>query len=203
MATSIRSAQNALLSTNFLNYLGSDDVAYNASEDALIQLAAMIIENAVKNLNQSGQISSGHLADSFHALNPQEVNGNIHIDIEAADYYDFQNKGVAGTKSGSSQADYKFKYDNPSEKMVDAIKEWGVKAGLSSTNVKKEYTVSAQEKKDTSISEYDVNYGVARSIKQHGIKGTGYFDKALKLAQTYAQDVLGKALSVDIINSLK
>lgn len=202
MATSIRQSQAALLSTNFLDDLGSDEVAYDASENALIQLAAMIVENAHKNLNQSGQISTGHLADSIQVLDPQETNGKIHLDIEAADYYDFQNKGVAGTKSGSSTGGYKFKYDRPSEKMVEEIKEWVNRAGLSSTNVKKEHTISAKETKDTTISEYDKYYAVARSIKQKGIKGTGYFDKAVQLAQTYAQDVLGKALSVDIINSI-
>jgi hypothetical protein len=202
MATSISGSQRVLLDSGFLDDLGSTETPFNASENALIELAAMIIENAQRNLQQNSQVSTGALSDSFVAKDPREVNNVIYVDISALDYYDYQNKGVKGTKGGSSKNNYSFKNDHPSEGMVTAIEAWVRRAGLTTTNVDAGRTITGREKKDSAISERDNAYQVARAIKQKGIKGTGYFDRALQVAQAYAQDVLGKALAVDVQNSL-
>jgi hypothetical protein len=71
--------------------------------------------------------------------------------------------------------------------------------------VKKTY--GGLEKKRKSISQLNlgrqVAYAVARSIKQHGIKATGFMDKAVASTSSKVQDRLGNALEVDIINSLR
>lgn len=198
---SISSAQASFVSSGNISDFGSDkDFTPRESLSALVKLSAMLVENAQSNLNASGQVSSGALSDSIQASEPITNGKGLHIDISALDYYDYQNKGVRGTKGGGSSGNYAFKNNFPSEAMVSAIDKWMKRGGMATRNVTK--TVSKQETKNKAISELSADYEVARSIKIHGIKGSGYFDKAVKLAQAYAKDILGQALTVDIINSL-
>jgi hypothetical protein len=43
---------------------------------------------------------------------------------------------------------------------------------------------------------------MARSIKQHGIKPTGFLDKAIATTRNKISDRLGAALRIDIISSI-
>ena len=95
---------------------------------------------------------------------------------------------------------YSFKSAFPSAEMVKSITAWIARGGASTSIISK--PVSNLESKNKSISQYDHAFAVARSIKIHGIKGSGYLDKAIKIAQEYSQDVLGRALAIDIINAL-
>lgn len=203
MAQSISSAQSAFLKSGQISNFGSaKDFEPRESLSALIQLAAMIIENAQSNLQSAGQVSSGALSDSFKSTDPIEKGNAIYIQISALDYYDFQNKGVKGTKGGSSSGGYAFKNAFPSQAMVSAIDKW-IKHGHAVTrNTSKKHTISKNESKNAGISDLDNAYMVARSIKIKGIKGSGYFDKAVKLAQAYAKDILGKALLIDVVNAI-
>lgn len=202
MAQTITQAQKSALSSGFLNSLGSNpefsDLPIDESVQALYELAGYLIEEANKNLDKNGNVSSGALASSHKVVNPQFVGGNIQMDIEALAYYAFINKGVRGTKSGNGL--YSFKTDYPSKKMVDEIRAWMKRAGISTRNIQK--SVSKLESKRKSISKADSAYAMARSIKMKGIKPTGYFDKAVKSAQSRAKETLGQALVVDVINSL-
>jgi hypothetical protein len=203
MAQSISSAQKSFLSGGGLNNLGSDkggDFEPDESLKALIQLAGLLIETAQTNLRQSAQVSSGALSDSFKVNDPQEAGKIIRLEIQAADYFDFQNKGVRGVRGGNSSGGYGFKSSFPSTEMVNSISKWIARGAASTVNVKK--SASKLESKNKTISEFDHAFAVARSIKIHGIKGSGYFDKAIKIAQDYSREILGKALAIDIIQSL-
>ena len=202
MAQTITQAQKSALSSGFLDTLGSNpefsDFPVDETVQALYELAGYLIEQANNNLQKNGNISSGALIDSHKVVNPQFVGGNIQMDIEALAYYAFINKGVRGTKSGNGL--YSFKSSFPSQKMVSEIQAWMKRAGISTRNIQK--SVSKLERKRKSISEIDSAYAMARSIKMKGIKPTGYFDKAVKSAQSKAKETLGQALVVDVINSL-
>lgn len=198
---SISQAQKTFLNNGGLNDIGSNEAFVpQESASALVQLAALLIENAQQNLDQTAQVSTGALSDSFTTLDPAEQGNVITVQISALNYFDFQNKGVRGVGGGSSGANYSFKSAFPSEAMVSSIEQWLARAGASTSNITK--SVSNLESKNKSISSYDNAYAVARAIKIKGIRGTGYFDRAIVTAQGYAADVLGKALAVDIINSL-
>lgn len=203
MPVSISKAQKGAIKSGFLDTIGSNE-AFEPAESlsALVELAALLIETAQQNLQADGQISSGQLADSFKVLDPIKTGNVITLQIEAAKYFDFQNKGVAGIGSGSSSAGYSFKTPHPSQDMVAEIQKWLSRAGATTANSSKKHSISANEKKNNAISEIDKAYGVAMAIKMGGIKGSGYFDRAIKIAQQYAGEVLGTALAVDIINSL-
>jgi hypothetical protein len=200
---SITSAQASFISSGRINDFGSnEDFTPRESQSALIKLAALLIETAQKNLNESGQVSSGALSDSFTATEPIQKGNSLHIEVSALDYYDYQNKGVRGTKGGASSGNYAFKNAFPSQAMVSAIQKWIEHGHAVTKRLLKKHAISKTESKNATLSDMDNAYMVARSIKIHGIKGTGYFDKSVKLAQAYAKDILGTALTVDIINSL-
>lgn len=202
MAETITQAQNSALKSGFLDGLGSNpefaDFPVDETVQALYQLAGYLIEQANDNLQKNGNVSSGALASSHKVVNPEFIGGNIQMDIEALAYYAFINKGVKGTKGGSGL--YSFKSSYPSQKMISEIREWMKRAGISTRNIKK--SVSKLERKRRSIAQIDSAYAMARSIKMKGIKPTGYFDKAVRSAQSQAKEILGKALVVDVINSL-
>ena len=112
----------------------------------LIQIAGELVENAQKNLNRSNSIASVNLSESIIASEPQKHGSVLTIDIMMNDYGKFVNNGVRDTRSGSGF--YVFKYDNPSKKHVDAIREWIKRAGLSTSSVKK-YSGYGQKEKRT------------------------------------------------------
>lgn len=205
MAQSIGQAQAAALADGFLGTIGTarpGEFVADASLTALIKLAGDLIINAQNNLRESNQVSSGALSDSFKVINPKGTPNAITLDIEALHYFDFQNKGVRGIRGGASQNNYSFKNDTPSKDMVKAITEWMKRSGMSTSIVPKEHGIKGHEAKQKAISEINTAYGIARNIKIKGIKGSGYLDKAIKIAQTYASEVLGKALAIDIIQTL-
>ena len=202
MAQTISQAQRSALSEGFLDNLGSgrdsEGLKTDHVIDALVEIAGILLDETNKNLDKGGHNSSGALASSFKVVNPT-VNGKvISLDIEALQYYQFLNNGVKGTKSGNGR--YAFKNPYPSKQMVKEVGDWMKRAGMSTRNIKK--SVSKQESKQSSVAQLNAAYAVARSIKMKGIKGTGFFDKAVQTASQKTKEILGKALKIDIINSL-
>lgn len=197
----INTAQRQLLAEGFLDRIGGNDFSDfvpKESMKALITLSGILIENAQKNLQQQGSVSSGALSDSFVVNDPKYIDSKISLDVMANFYYRFLNKGVRGTKRGSGQ--FAFKTSNPSQAMVKSIEKWISRSGLSSANVTK--SVSSLESKNKTVGQFSKAYAVARSIKMKGIRATNFYDKAVQIAEGYARDVLGRALKVDIIDSL-
>lgn len=201
---SFTKAQADLLSSKFLDEIGSNpdfsDLPINETLKTLFYIAKLLIDEVNNNLNKSGNVASGALGDSFTVLDPVYEGKEIRLDIEALAYYQYLNRGVKGTKSGSGE--FKFKYDKPSKDMVKSIKEWLDRGNKKSSNYLKKHSTSAQETKHATISDYDNAYAVARSIKQKGIKKNGFLDKAFQATENVVQSELGKALKIDIINSL-
>lgn len=201
---SINRAQAAALADGFLDSFGSGKEGLQPRETftEIILLAGELIEDCQDNLNHSNSNASGKLSASLIAGEPTQVGNGLQIDMLMNFYGQFVNKGVRGTKSGTSTAGYFFKYDLPSKKMVDTIRQWQNNGKLSSTNVNAKKTISRNEKKNASISTSDAAYAVARSIVQKGIKPTGFLDKAIVSTKEKVADRLGLALRIDIINSI-
>lgn len=202
---SIGTAQAKALADNFLDSLGSnkDELQPRETFTEMILLAGEFIESCQDNLNATNTNASGALSASLEASEPVSVGKGMQIDISMAFYGQFVNKGVKGTQSGSSTAGYSFKYDLPSRKMVDAIKSWQDKARSSVKNTNSKKSISKNEIKNASISASDKAYAIARSITQHGIKATGFLDKAVETTVNKVADRLGLALKIDVLNSLR
>lgn len=201
---SISKAQALALSDGFLDSLGGDKDGLQPREtfSEIIILAGELVEAAQDNLNGTNSNASGKLSASLIAGEPVQVGNVLRVDMLMNYYGQFVNKGVKGTKGGSSTAGYSFKYDTPSRKMVDAIKGWQKNGKASTTNTNAKKSTSRNEKKNASIAAIDSAYAIARSIVQKGLKPTGFLDKAIITTQGKVQDRLGAALKIDIINSI-
>jgi hypothetical protein len=197
---SISKSQADLLSSDFLDSLGGDKEDFQPKESlsTLLKLGAGLVEKAQDNLIKSNSIAKGELSASLTVEEPIQEGKRIRVDVSMLKYGLYINGGVKGTKSGSGE--FSFKTSFPSKKMVDSIREWIKQAGLKSTNVKK--SISKYEKKNKSLAELDSAYAVARSIKMHGIKRTGFLSKAISETKTIAKIELGQAFKLDVIRSL-
>lgn len=202
---SISRAQAEALAEGFLDNIGTDDKGELQPRETFTELFLLVgefVEAMQDNLVSSNNVASGELSKSIVARNPQENGSVVSVDIIMNFYGEFINKGVKGTKSGSSKAGYSFKDDNPSRKMVKAISKWMKRASTSTRSVKKYKGAGAHERKNKSISQFDGAYAMARSIKQKGIKGNGFVDKAAAETDRKMQDRLVKAFEIDLYNSI-
>lgn len=205
---SISKAQAEALAEGFLDDIGTDrsGIYPRKTMSEAILLAGELILVAQNNLNQSNNIASGNLSKSLIAHDPVASGSVMRVDVFMNFYGRFINKGVKGTKSGSSTAGYSFKNEIVSENMQAAIKAWLDRGKISTRSVKKYKGYGNHERKMKrlgSLAEADASYAVARSIKQKGIKPTGFMDKAIVTTQRKVRDRLGAALKIDIINSFK
>lgn len=199
---SINKAQASALAEGFLDSLGSKD-GFQPKETLteLFTIAGEFVEDAQNNLNATNTNASGKLSSSIIANEPVQEGHAVKVEIEMLLYGLFVNKGVKGTKSGNSNADYKFKGDYPSKKMVDSIREWSKLGKQSTSNTNRKKTISRNEQKNASIGDIDNAYAAARSILQHGIVATGFLDKA-EMSTKQRMSNLGKALEIDVVTSI-
>lgn len=195
---SISKSQAKALADGFLDNLGSgkDGLVPRETLSEIFVIAGEFIEDAQNNLNNTRSNASGNLSRSLKIVNPTAKG----LDIEMDFYGQFVNKGVKGTKSGTGL--YVFKSDMPGKKMIASIEQWIKKAKRKSTNVNGKKTTSAYEKKNKSLSEIDNAFAVARSVLQHGIKATGFIDKAAHSTATRLSERIGNAFVIDVKNSL-
>lgn len=202
---SISKAQAEALAEGFLDHLGSDknDFLPRKTYTELFLMVGELIEAAQNNLNHANRIASGALSESIIADEPVQNGGIISVDVLMNFYGAFVNKGVKGTRSGHSTAGYSFRNEVVSRKMYYAIETWIKRAQISTRSVKKYKGHGRHERKQKSIAANDATYAVARSIKIHGLKPTGFMDDAIKTTSDKFSDRLGNALVVDVLDGLK
>lgn len=190
-----------------LDNLGSDDtgITLEGTAGKLVEMAGFLVSEAQKNLDKSGSNAFGELESSIKARDIQIDGTSMSVDIEILDRYDFLNSGVKGTESG--QGKYQFKNNRPSKKMATSVLKWIRKRGSRAVKYK---PTSKTENKDQSINKLRqaddykaLAYATATNIKKHGIKGTKFFDKAVKATEKKIKKELSAGFKIDIINSLK
>lgn len=207
----ITANQVQLLKEKFLNELGSARPSNNLPviDGILAEYAKAFIDSAYANANKSGIVYKGNLASDL-TFKVTQIGSSYEIAIgypatsEAADYYDYQNKGVAGFGKTLAGSPYSFKSAYPSRKMVDAIEEWVRYNGISNRAEDQTRNLSALQTKRKSLSDTEQTaYAIASGIKRKGIKQTLFFDNAI--AQTFDKNfisTLSKALAADVVLKL-
>jgi hypothetical protein len=202
---SISKQQAGALAEGFLDNLGSSKSDFQPRETytEVFLLVGELIETAQKNLNKANRIASGSLSESIIGDEPVKNAGVLRVDILMNFYGAFVNKGVKGTRSGSSRAGYSFKNEVVSQNMYDAIKNWIETARIKIRSVKKYKGYGKHEVKQKTLASYDSAYAIARSIKIHGLKPTGFMDDAIAKISDKVQRRLGAALAIDVIDGLK
>lgn len=202
---SITANQVKLLKDKFLQSLGSQrPEALPVLDQILADYAKAFIDAAYANANKAGIVYKGSLNSdlTFKVVNTgrsYEISIGYPASSPAAEYYDFQNKGVAGVGK-SIASPYSFKTLYPSRKMVSQIEEWVKFNGISSRAEDQTRNLSSLQTKRKRLSDTEATaYSIAKGIKRKGIKQTLFFDNAI--AQTFDKNfvaTLSKALAADV-----
>jgi hypothetical protein len=210
---SILEAQKALGENFDVGGIGRQgQLQLNAVEKVMYDAATKFIGLAQQRINAKKKVDRGNLSDI--TVSTIQKSGNkysltIGYDKSnpASEYYDFQNKGVKGLKSGQPNSPYKFRTLSVSKNMVEAILQWYLRhknyirredqrKGLTPLQIKRK-TISNVA--DPKIKLRQLATNTAKNIKKKGIGRVGFFDDNLdkafgqefqaKLAQALGQDI--------------
>ena len=129
-------------------------------QEILDEFKANVINEAKKNL--SAQNTSGRLKDSLKGY-VKESKNSIQVSFEMEDYGFYQDRGVRGKKGGKSLDGYKYTNKMPPPKAFD---KWAIKKGIAPRDIKGKFK-----------SRKGLNFALARSIFEKGIKPTMFFTK--------------------------
>jgi hypothetical protein len=184
----------------------------NAVEKVMFDAASKFIGLAQQRINAKKKVDRGNLSD-ISVSTIQKTGNKYSLTIgydksnPASEYYDFQNKGVKGIKSGQPNSPYKFRTLSVSKNMVEAILQWYLRhknyirnedqrKGLSPLQIKRKTIANVADPK---IKLKQIATNTAKNIKKKGIARVGFFednlDKAFgqefqaKLAQALGQDI--------------
>tara|TARA_R100001460_G_scaffold31968_1_gene62916 strand:- start:1 stop:525 length:525 start_codon:yes stop_codon:yes gene_type:complete len=142
-----------------------------------------VIREAKSNL--SSQNTSGRLRDSLKST-VKESKNSVQISFEMEDYGFYQDRGVQGKKSGKSLDGYKYTNKMPPPKAFD---KWTVRKGI-----------APRDKQGKFIKRKSLNFLIARSIFEKGIKPTLFFTKPFEKYFKRLPDELVEKYGLDIEN---
>ena len=132
---------------------------------ALNEFGKYVVQQSRSNLTKGKKNSSKRLYDS---IGYTIVNENGKLSIELEDYGEFQDKGVSGKKRKyNTPYSYKDKMPPPS-----ALDKWIVRKGLKGT----------RDEQGRFISRKSLQFMIARSIYNNGIKPSLFFTKPFEKA---------------------
>jgi hypothetical protein len=223
MAKSVKQLQDEVLS--YLDSQGQSKAAFEdvekleGIEKLLVLSAANFIIKVQENLNQSGRVDTGALASDIEEGEVQAGAGSVSITVgypagsKAAKYYDFVNKGVKGTRSGSpSDSPYSFKNERVGGPMQFAIAKWLRRNASAGRMEDQKKNLSAVQRKRKRLSKMvDQNkrlrslaYAVSVSIKRNGLKKTGFIDKAAQFAfGKEFNDAVAKIIGREVVINIR
>ena len=130
-------------------------------EKALEKYGKYVVQQARSNLTKKKQNASKEL---YNSLSFKVQKNSVLFDM--LEYGAFQDEGVKGKKSTyseSSASPFKYKNKMPPSSVVD---KWGIRRGI-----------APRDKQGRFISRKSLNYLLARSIYNKGIRATMFFTK--------------------------
>ena len=188
------------------------ELQLNAVEKVMKEAAERFIVLAKRRINAKKKVDRGNLGDiSISSIQKTGNKYSLTIGYDksnpASEYYDFQNKGVKGIKSGQPNSPYKFRTLSVSKNMVEAILQWYLRHKNYIKNDDQKFKLTRVQKKQKSIASLasstknlrQLAINTAKNIKKKGIGRVGFFDDNLdkafgqefqaKLAQALGQDI--------------
>jgi len=219
---SIEQAQKALgESFDFGGDTKQGALKLDAVERVMFDAASKFIGLAQQRINAKKKVDRGNLSD-ISVSTIQKTGNKYSLTIgydksnPASEYYDFQNKGVKGIKSGQPNSPYKFRTLSVSKNMVEAILQWYLRhknyirredqrKGLSPLQIKRK-TISNVA--DPKIKLRQLATNTAKNIKKKGIGRVGFFEDNLDKAfgqefQTKLAQALGQDIALTITQTFK
>ena len=156
-------------------------------KDELNRFGKYVVQQARTNLTKQNKNVNKTLYNSIGYNLEQTANG-LTLSFEMEDYGVYQDKGVSGTKVKYNTP---FKYTNkmPPPKAFD---KWGIKRSIAPR------TKTGQFEKRKSL-----NFALARSVYEKGIKPTYFFTNAFNRAFNLLPKDLEFALMIEITDNLE
>jgi len=212
---SISQAQAQFLNSGELDLMGDSEfqpVSLDSISNTLAYLGALYAQKLAENLNKADSSSSGKLADSIVPLDVTVFGSVYAVEIEAAKFAKFIDEGVNGWaknrgskftfKGGKSSGKRKGGGARPLTEMQKSVKEWLLREGNMSRNISRPTTQREARQMSITSATDRAAISAAFMIKRQGIKPTHFWRDATKEMRSIVEIELGKALKVDIINSI-
>ena len=154
-------------------------------EETLKKFVAYVVSQAKRNLTTSGKNASKKLYNSIKGEAKQFPN-SIGIYFDMQEYGFFQDKGVSGTKKKYSGTEFSYKSKMPPPKAFD---KWTIRRGIAPRGKGGQF----QTRKG-------LNFAIARSIFEKGIKPSLFFTKPFEAAYKKLPDDLVDSYGLDVID---
>lgn len=156
----------------------------NNGEETLQKFIKYVVSQAKRNLTTSGKNASKKLYNSISGEAKQFPNSiGIYFDMEEYGFY--QDKGVSGKKRKfNTPFSYKSKMPPPS-----AFDKWTIRRGIAPRNVKGQFQ-----------SRKGLNFAIARSIFEKGIKPSLFFTKPFEAGFKKLPDNLVESYGLDVVD---
>jgi len=192
---------------DFLDLAGSDKSGFEGVDlsdikNTLTFLGTAFVQILVDEMDKKDVSSSGGLQDSIKDRDLVQEGDVLRVDIEADEHFSYQDEGVDGwAKSQGSRFKFKTKGVLPNSAHVKSMKDWIAREGKSSTN---KYKITARERRGGKMIDRSTRAAMtaAYMVKKYGFKGKNFTEPAKQSIQQLAEQELGIALKVDIINNL-
>lgn len=136
-------------------------------QEVLNRFVRHVVSQAKKNLTTGNRNASKKLYNSIKG-EAKSFPNSIGIYFEMEPYGLFQDQGVKGTKSGESYSNFKYTNKMPPPKAFD---KWAIRRGL-----------APRDKGGKFKSRKSLNFAIARSVYEKGIKPTLFFTKPFEAA---------------------
>lgn len=153
-------------------------------EETLKKFVAYVVSQAKRNLTIKDKKASGKLYESIKGEAKQFPNSiGIYFDME--DYGFFQDKGVSGTKR-KFNTPFSYKTKMPPAKAFD---KWTIRKGI-----------APRGKGGQFKNRKGLNFAIARSIFEKGIKPSLFFTKPFEAAFKKLPDDLVTSYGLDVVD---
>jgi hypothetical protein len=205
----ISEAQLHALEDGILDLTGDDRSLYEPVKlddiaNTLAVVAAKYAEEIANAMDRKDVSSSGKGQDSINILDVEIMGGLYSVSIEAYKYLTYVDEGVDGwEKSRGSRFKFKTKGVKANSDHVKAMKEWLLREGKISRNMK--YSpITKRESKQQSITDATTKEAMraAYMVKRFGIKPKKFMESARSKMEKYVEKEFAMAIKVDIINNL-
>ena len=156
--------------------------------EALKEFEQKVVQAAKDNLTK--QNTSGNLTKSIKS-DVKQMPNSIRVFFEMNEYGFYQDRGVKGTKGGKSLDNFAYTNKMPPPKAFD---KWVVKKGIFDNQIR--------DKKGKFKSRKGLNFAIARSIFEKGIKPTMFFTKPFEKSYKQLPQELIDKYGLDMENLL-
>lgn len=188
---------------------------FTSVDEIMIRYAEIFINAAKKRISDKGKVDTGNMSDiEFSTVEFSNGKWSISIGYDptnpASKYYDYQNKGVKGIKSGNPRSIYSYRTLKVSPKMIEALMQWYMRhRSYIKNETQTKNLTKLQTKRKTVVAKSfqkrlkEVATNTAKRIKERGMKRIGFFEDNMKIFGKEFQKEVAVAMGTTIVVGIK